>query len=463
MNTTLWMQQQARILSLLAAVTLTACGGGSDGDSGSDNGSGGGQTPVPTVTPTPTPTTTPTSTPTSTPTPTSEPLGKLSAKRGLAYGHHSAADLAAMQDRIAWWYNWGVAPESSAANVYLNYGMEYVPMAWNSGFNESALRAYLDQHPDAQYLLGFNEPNFREQANMTPQQAADAWPVLEAIASDYGLELVAPAVNFSPGHVEVPGGENNSPWAYLDAFFAACDGCQVDYIAVHCYMETTGAFTWFIGEFERYGIPIWVTEWAAWDGPGPANVGAQMDYLADTVRWMEANDMVHRYAWFIGRTDGGPSAFPYLDILGDSGEFTPLGHVYANIPATDFYYRLNTRIEAESATTVSGFKHQTTNDSDGAVHLYDANKDDFLGINVDVEHSTEVELELRVASAGGAGVVQIFSGEQLLTSIGVSATGGAENWQTQSHALSLPAGKQQIRIVVSTGGFNLNWVKFTEQ
>jgi hypothetical protein len=32
---------------------------------------------------------------------------------------------------------------------------------------------------EAQYLLGFNEPDNSGQANMTPQQAAGLWPSLE--------------------------------------------------------------------------------------------------------------------------------------------------------------------------------------------------------------------------------------------------------------------------------------------
>ena len=46
------------------------------------------------------------------------------------------------------------------------------------------------------YLLGFNEPNFKNQANMTPAQAVEVWPRLEAIAEEFGLGLVGLAVNY---------------------------------------------------------------------------------------------------------------------------------------------------------------------------------------------------------------------------------------------------------------------------
>ena len=103
-----------------------------------------------------------------------------------------------MQGKVSWWYNWAVTPELPVRDHYEDYDMDFVPMAWNGAFNETALREFLDEHPNVKYLLGFNEPNFAEQANLTPQQAADLWPQLEAIADDYNLKLVAPAVNYSP-------------------------------------------------------------------------------------------------------------------------------------------------------------------------------------------------------------------------------------------------------------------------
>ncbi len=35
------------------------------------------------------------------------------------------------------------------------------------------------------YILGYNEPNFSDQANLTPQAAASDWPNLERVANKY--------------------------------------------------------------------------------------------------------------------------------------------------------------------------------------------------------------------------------------------------------------------------------------
>lgn len=385
----------------------------------------------------------------------------VSEKRGLAYGYHSPADLAVMKNKVRWWYNWAPTPDAGVNHVYASYGMEFVPMAWGAGFNEAALRGYLDQHPEVQYLLGFNEPNFAGQANLTPQAAAAAWPRLEAIARDYDLKLVAPAVNFSPGDVDIPGTSDDfDPWNYLDAFFAACDGCQVDYIAVHCYMKYASAFEWFIGEFERYELPIWVTEWASWDEGGPANVGEQMDYLAETVRWLENNDRVFRYSWFIGRTQGGPGAFPYIDILGGDGELTPLGSLYAGIPGKNFYYSVPRRVEAEAAHEVVGFRHEVTNDINGAVSLVASSAGDYLSYRVNVTEPADYFLGLRVAAATGAGRIDVQVDGRTVQRVSVAATGSDSTWVMQLADLALPTGRHEVRLVVTEGGFKLNWVAF---
>src|SRR4030042_5118100 len=118
------------------------------------------------------------------------PQDGRSEKRGIAYGYHSEADMAAISVGVSWWYNWYHQPENGVAGVYQNYDMDFVPMTWNNNFNETGLRAYYSSHPEARYLLAFNEPNFLGQANMKPSQVAAAWPRLEDIASDFNLKIV---------------------------------------------------------------------------------------------------------------------------------------------------------------------------------------------------------------------------------------------------------------------------------
>src|SRR4030042_2145427 len=107
-----------------------------------------------------------------------------SSKKGIAFGYLTEADMAEISEGMSWWYNWAVVPENGVKDVFEGYDMHFVPMTWNGLFNETSLRPFYESHPDAKYLLGFNEPNFTTQANLTPREAAALWPKLEAIAKD---------------------------------------------------------------------------------------------------------------------------------------------------------------------------------------------------------------------------------------------------------------------------------------
>lgn len=196
-------------------------------------------------------------------------------------------------------------------------------MVWGGSFDTAAIEAQLE--PTATALLGFNEPNFFAQANLSAEDAASLWPELEAIADAYDLTLVSPAVNFCGG-----GCWDTDPFSYLDAFLAACEGCRVDAIAAHWYACDGPALTWYLGELARYERPIWLTEFACGDGDD-RSLAVQLAYMADAIPILEDDPNVERYAWFSGRTD----AIPNVDLLGADGELTELGQLYVSTPASD--------------------------------------------------------------------------------------------------------------------------------
>ncbi len=177
----------------------------------------------------------------------------------------------------------------------------------------------------AKYLLGFNEPNFGSQANLTPAQAAAIWPQVEQFAAQHDLAIVSPAVNYcgSPCNVQ-------NPFDWLDQFFAACPGCKVDYIAAHWYACTPSALSSYLSTFEsKYTQPIWLTEFACTDGSGAAEAEAdQATYMEAALALLEADPRVFRYSWFTGRSTGGS---PW-DLLGADGVLSTLGQIYVGYP-----------------------------------------------------------------------------------------------------------------------------------
>ncbi|GAB3855142.1 hypothetical protein GCM10028822_25970 [Hymenobacter terrigena] len=257
-----------------------------------------------------------------------------SPKRGMAYGYNSAADLQVLAPGLSWWYNWSSIPDAGAASVYQGLNVDYAPMQWNGSLNNTTVTtaALASRIPaGAQALLGFNEPNFTSQANMTPSQAAALWPVLEAVAQQKNLMLISPALNYCGSCVVENGVTMNSPVKWLDAFFAAYPTARVDAIAVHTYVCQEKYLRDKINELRKYNKPIWLTEFACGDFTPSSGItlALQQKYMLDAVNYLEKDPVIGRYAWFSGRN----GQIPNINLLAPaSGQLTALGQEYVTLP-----------------------------------------------------------------------------------------------------------------------------------
>ena len=82
------------------------------------------------------------------------------------------------------------------------------------------------------HVLGFNEPEYPAQANMTPAHGASVWKAeIEPLRSQ-GVRLGSPAPTSDPAGKQ-----------WLLSWLSACDGgCTVDFIALHWYDINSTAF-----------------------------------------------------------------------------------------------------------------------------------------------------------------------------------------------------------------------------
>lgn len=231
-------------------------------------------------------------------------------KRGIAA---NTAPGAQFFPAITWWYNWAMQPSGT------DVGIEFVPMMWGSSSVSSSIRA------GSKFLLTFNEPNFKSQSNLTPQEAASYWPTIESKANAAGTPIVGPGMNFCGPAANCNG---TSPYQYLKDFFAACSGCQVDYVAVHWYnCDLPSLQAYLEGNanlegFVQFGKPIWLTEFSC---NGSASVAEQEAYMRAAVPYLESNPHVFRYSWF----SAGP--IPNAKLINDDGTPTALGNVYMGL------------------------------------------------------------------------------------------------------------------------------------
>lgn len=385
-----------------------------------------------------------------------------SPKKGIAFGYHTEADVAAISKRVSWWYNWNDIPDQEVAGVYKEYDMDFVPMAWNGSFNENRLREFLDEHPDVKFLLGFNEPNFKSQANMTPSQAAAIWPKLEAIADDYNLKLVSPAVNYCDVCVKEGEIVFTNPYEYLDAFFEACPDCRVDHIAVHSYMCYAGPLKGYIDRLKKYGRPIWLTEFACWDQQ-TITPDMQKSLMIGALDLLENDTSVFRYSWFNGDRS---QEWPYIDLFEKTpGQLTELGELYLTYDArhdTTFYYGLPGRIEAEKYSRMSGVSLEGVEDLDGFANVGYIDPGDWMEYLVDAPVTGDYYVYFRLAGAANASL-EIRENNQTMAALDIPSSGGWQKWMTRSAKIALEQGKHKLRVVSTGGNFNLNWLHISDR
>ncbi len=375
-------------------------------------------------------------------------LAQVSPKRGMAYGYHTVQDLDAVKPGISWWYNWSDKPDAGIASYYSSQGVEFVPLMYND--NYTVANAIANIPAGAKFLLAYNEPNFNVEANMTPAQAAAAWPKIEQIAAARNLQIISAAAAYCGGSVCLPG--YTDPVKWHDDFFAACPTCKVDYIAFHNYEPTVGALTFLTGNLKKYGRPIWVTEFAYWD-PG-ASAAAKTSYLQAAVSAFENDPDIYRYSWFTGRNAGNPS----INILGANGVLTPLGSAYIgaaygpknNIPG---------KIEVENVYRRRGTALQATTDVGGGQNVGFTDPGTWNEYLVNISTTGSYTFKFRVASNVAGGQFNIKLDENLIKSnVTVANTGGWQNWVDYDvSGIVLNAGEHLLKFEFTGAGTNMNY------
>ena len=120
------------------------------------------------------------------------------------------------------------------------------------------------------------------------------------------------------------------------------------------------------------------------------------------------------------------------------------------------------KIEAESFSAQSGTLTETTTDTGGGLNVDYFETNDYLDYAVNVATAGSYTVGFRVASANGGATLQLRnSGGGVLGAVNVGNTGGWQSWQTINATVTLPAGKQTLRVFASAStGCNLNWLNF---
>lgn len=284
----------------------------------------------------------------------------VSSKKGIASWYYASGSIPSQRNvsvfnqiGATWLYNWG-ATEQVAAEAK-EAGLEYVPMVWGGGsVNASEIEKLKAGAQSGLYknLLAFNEPDLRDQSNMTVDQAIELWPQLETT----GLRLGSPA-----------GAAVEDAW--VDQFMARAKelGYRVDFLTLHVYQDFThpGSVESFRQALERlhskYQIPIWITEignvdvstqWQGYQLANPLSHELAVKYIKEVGEMLESLDYVERYAWFVDYSDNisGTAYTRLYDISSDT--LTEEGLAYRSVGAK--------KEEATTAQPTTAQKETTT-------------------------------------------------------------------------------------------------------
>lgn len=240
-----------------------------------------------------------------------------SAKKGVSTWNFSQNPAAMKAVSVTWYYNWSASPAQGVSAT------EFVPMIWGPG---SVTTSNLNRaKASGKTLLGFNEPDFASQANMSVDQALTLWPQLQAT----GLRLGSPAV--------ATGGATAGGW--LDRFISGARqrGYRVDFIALHWYGSDFGSAAvnqlagYLKAVHDRYGLAIWLTEYAlikfGSGGSTYPSAAQQTAFIKGSTAMLNQLSYVERYAWF---------ALPTPD---EGGEGTGLYHAGQGLTVAGDAYR----------------------------------------------------------------------------------------------------------------------------
>jgi autotransporter-associated beta strand protein len=204
---------------------------------------------------------------------------RWASKKGIAGNIESGLN-------VQWKYNWN-NDQNSTRDV------QYIPIRqnrWWPGLG-SDWRARGSDH-----LLGYNEPDRPDQANMSVDDAISSWPDLLAT----GLRVGAPAVS--------DGGRGGWLYPFMDQADAA--DLRVDFVPIHYYQchnpanpagAATQMYNFLKATYDEVKRPLWVTEWnngANWTGCGDPTFAQQQAAIAEIIEMLDETPFVERYALY---------------------------------------------------------------------------------------------------------------------------------------------------------------------
>lgn len=120
---------------------------------------------------------------------------------------------------------------------------------------------------------------------------------------------------------------------------------------------------------------------------------------------------------------------------------------------------LPAKIEAEKYIAQYGVQTEETSDTGGGSNVGYIDNGDWMEYAIDnSSNATSYQITFRVASTNNTGVISCYIDGKSVGSVSVPSTGNWQTFQSVTKNMTIPTGKHYLKLVTSTGGFNLNFL-----
>jgi hypothetical protein len=211
------------------------------------------------------------------------------SKRGLAYNDASLCKT--LGSNFGFGYNWAQVENNDIGTNFIpmmHRPSESTPEAWLKNIDKACAKG-------TKAVMGFNEPDHAEQANLSPEAACAAWKqYMNPVASSHPeVTIIGPSVTNGPSPMGL---------SWLEKFHAVCPDAIVHATNIHFYdIYENATITRFRAQVEKaaaiYGKPVWITEFGL--NPGSASTEQAVKFLTEAMAYLDASDKVQGYSWFM--------------------------------------------------------------------------------------------------------------------------------------------------------------------
>lgn len=384
-----------------------------------------------------------------------------SAKRGV-YGSMGASLDPALLGKGVSWDTDGTHDSPASAQSLIAGGVTFYPTVSSAEFSESALIDIKKNFPSADWVFGYNEPNNSSSGSLTPSAAAASWPSLRTFTKGLGMSLSSPSL------IDGTASGKDDPVEWLDEFIA-CKGVgsdAFDALALHCYKPSAEQMREMFRRFDKYGKPLFVTEFCHFTLTITNDAQKQLAFMSDALNLLESDSAVAGYSWYMTRAEGNWAAISLLNDDPKKPALTPLGKLYVNFSSFDknCHYVPGEPIPAAHyvANNLSGtttgwsevFKVRPCTDAFGSLMVVCDTPDAWMEYQVEVNSDGTYALAARYSGDGAKMALSIDGGEAQTVEFPASSQWGCK-WV---EGLKLSKGRHTLRLGLQSGSVSLNWL-----